>query len=146
MKASIWKNMWKLWLRKTSLIFLCSLVTKSCPTPCDPMDCSPPGSSVYGLLQARILERVVISFSRGSSQPRVQTHVSCIGRWVLHHWATLTCMKCPQGGSSVWQNVKKGSLGLWNTVNKQVVSPCILNYTRNCGLFLYLGTRKKTFH
>jgi len=41
------------------------------------LDCSPPGSSVNGILQARILEWVAISFSRGSSQPRDQTHVSC---------------------------------------------------------------------
>ena len=45
---------------------------------CDSMDCSPPGSSVHGLLQAGILERVIISFSRGSSQPRDGTWVSCI--------------------------------------------------------------------
>ena len=49
---------------------------------CDPVDCSPPGSSVHGILQARILEWVAISFSRGSSQPRNRTWVSCIsGRW-----------------------------------------------------------------
>ena len=45
---------------------------------CDPMDCSPPGSSVHGILQARILEWVAISFSRGSSRPRDQTQVSHI--------------------------------------------------------------------
>ena len=55
---------------------------------CDPIDCSPPGSSVHGISQARILEWVAISFSRRSSQPRDQTHVSCIGRWALYHWAT----------------------------------------------------------
>ena len=44
--------------------------TKSCPTLGDPMDCSPPGSSVHGILQARILEWVAIFFSRGSSPPR----------------------------------------------------------------------------
>ena len=44
-----------------------SEVAQSCPTLCDPMNCSPPGSSVYGILQARILEWVAISFSRGSS-------------------------------------------------------------------------------
>ena len=55
---------------------LCSL--QSCPTLCDPMDYSLPGSSIYGILQARILEWVVISFCRGSSQPRDQTHVSYI--------------------------------------------------------------------
>ena len=53
-------------------------VSQSCLTLCDAMDCSPPGSSVYGILQARILEWVVISFSRGSSQPRDRTQVSCI--------------------------------------------------------------------
>ena len=45
---------------------------QSCLTPCDPVDCSLPGSSVHGILQARILEWVTISFSRGSSQPRIE--------------------------------------------------------------------------
>ena len=57
---------------------ICVLVTQSCPTLCNPMDCSPPGSSVHGILQARILEWVAISFSRRSSQPGDQTLVSCI--------------------------------------------------------------------
>ena len=48
------------------------------PTLCDPMDCSPPGSSVHGILQARIQECVAISFSRESSQPRDRTHTSCV--------------------------------------------------------------------
>ena len=51
---------------------------QSCPTLSDPMDCSPPGSSVPGISQARVLEWVAISFSRGSSQPRDPTQVSCI--------------------------------------------------------------------
>ena len=55
-------------------------VAQSCPTLCDPMDCSPPGSSVHGLLQARILEWLAISSSRGTSLPRDWAHVSCIGR------------------------------------------------------------------
>ena len=54
------------------------LVTQSCPTLCSPMDCSPPGSSVQGILQARILEWAAIPFSRGSSLPRDQALVSCI--------------------------------------------------------------------
>ena len=54
------------------------LVTQSCPTLCDPMDCSLPGSSVLGISQARVLEWAAIPFSRGSSQPRDQTQVSCI--------------------------------------------------------------------
>ena len=54
-------------------------VAQSCPTLCDSVDCSLPGSSVHGILQARILEWVAISFSRGSSQPRDRTQVSRIG-------------------------------------------------------------------
>ena len=57
----------------------------SCLTTCEPMDCSSSASSVHGILQARILEYVAIFSSRGSSQPRDQTHVSCIGRQVLYH-------------------------------------------------------------
>ena len=59
---------------------------QSCPTLCNPMDCSPPGSSVHEILQARILECVAISFSRASSQPRDLTciyYTSCVGRGVL---------------------------------------------------------------
>ena len=69
---------------------VCS-VTKLCLTLYDPVDYSPPGSSIHGISQARILEWVAISSSNGSSQPRNQTHVSgvlCIGRWILFHCAT----------------------------------------------------------
>ena len=57
-----------------------ALHAKTCPTFCNPMDCSPPGSSVYGILQRRILEWVAIPFSRGSSQPRDRTclYITCI--------------------------------------------------------------------
>ena len=56
-----------------------------CRTLCDPIDCSPPGSSVHGTSQARIQEWVAISSSRGSSWPRDWTLVSCIGQQVLFH-------------------------------------------------------------
>ena len=59
---------------------------QSYPTLCDPMDYSLPGSSVPGILQARILEWGVMPSSRRSSWPRDQTHVSCIGRQVIYHW------------------------------------------------------------
>ena len=58
------------------------------PTLCDPMDCSPPGSSIHGILQARILEWVAMPFSRGLSKPRDRTciSVSCTGwRPALDH-------------------------------------------------------------
>ena len=67
----------------TVLQNMCS-VTQSYLTLCGPVDCSPPGSSVHGISQARILEWVAISCSRGSSQPRLCA--SCIGRWILYHW------------------------------------------------------------
>ena len=57
----------------------------SCPTLCHPMDCSLPGSSVDEIFQAIVLEWIAISFSRGSSQPRDRTRVSCIGRQILYH-------------------------------------------------------------
>ena len=58
-------------------VHVCS-VALSCPTLCDPMDYSPPGSSVHGIFQARTLEWIAVSFSRGSSSPRNRTGVSCI--------------------------------------------------------------------
>ena len=63
-----------------------------CQLSCDPMNCSPPGSSVHGISQARILEWVAIASSRESSWPRNWTQVSCIpciGRWIFFYcWAT----------------------------------------------------------
>ena len=64
------------------------LVTQSCLTLCDPMDCSPPGSSAHGILQARILEWVAIPLSRGSSWPRNWTQVSHIVGKFFTVWAT----------------------------------------------------------
>ena len=63
-------------------------VIQLCLTLCDPVDCSPPGSSVHGSLQARILEWIAISFSRGSTQPRDRTRVSCIAGRRFIFWAT----------------------------------------------------------
>ena len=66
----------------------CCLVTQMYLTLCDLMDCSPPGSSVHGILQATILEWVAMSFSRGSSWPRNCTQISCNDRQILDHWVT----------------------------------------------------------
>ena len=65
-----------------------SQVAQSCPTLCNPVDCSLPGSSVHAIFQARILEWVAVSFSRGSSQLRDQTQVSCIVGRHFTVWAT----------------------------------------------------------
>ena len=65
--------------------YVCAKLLQLCLTLCNPMDCNPPGFSVHGIFQARILEWVAISFSRGSSQPRNPTQVSCIvGRYFYH--------------------------------------------------------------
>ena len=64
------------------------LVTQLCLTLSDPMDCSLPGSSVHGILQARILEWVAISFSRGSSQPKDWNLGLLHCRQFLYHWAS----------------------------------------------------------
>ena len=63
------------------------LLAQLCLTLCDPKDCSLPGYSVYGILQARILEWAAIHFSRGSSQPRDQTWVSWIAGRLFIVWA-----------------------------------------------------------
>ena len=64
------------------------LVTQSCLTLCNSAVCSPPGSSVHGILQERLLEWVVMPFSRVSSQPMDQTQVSCIAGRLFTIWAT----------------------------------------------------------
>ena len=91
-----------------------------CVQLCNSMDCSLPGSTVHWILQARILEQVAISYSRGSSQPRDRTCVSCIsciGRQVLYHWCRLgtrleTCLICgtEEKCHMVWTHVV-GSAG-----------------------------------
>ena len=65
-----------------SIIQTCVLSLQSCPSLCNLKGCSLPGSSVHGILQTGILDRVAISYSRGSSQPRDQTHIS----YHLLHW------------------------------------------------------------
>ena len=99
----LWKTVWRL-LRKLKIelsydpaipllgIYLDkeseSEVAQSRPTLCNPMDYSPPCSSIHGILQARILEWVAISFSRESSWPRDRTQVSCIAGRCFNLWAT----------------------------------------------------------
>ena len=82
---------------------LCS-VHKSCPTLCDPMGCSPLDTSVHGISQARILKWVTILFSRGSSQPRDRTHVSCLP--FLHWQADFFFLPLePPGHTITWVDV-----------------------------------------
>ena len=76
----------KLWFQREASLLLLSCCVMS--DFCDPMDCNPLGSSVYGIFQGKIMEWVAISFSRGSSWPKDGTWVSYIGRCILYHWAT----------------------------------------------------------
>ena len=76
---------------------MCAKPLQSCPTLCDPMDCSPPGSSVHGILQARILGWVAFPFSRGSSQPRDRTQVSHIAGRFFTSWATREALLLGKG-------------------------------------------------
>ena len=69
------------------------LIPKPYLTLCDSVDYSLPGSSILGISQARILEWVAISFSRGSSQARNWTQVSWIDRQILYHWPTREALK-----------------------------------------------------
>ena len=68
----------------------CSVLSDSL----DPMDLKLPGISVHGIFQTRILEWVAMPSSRGSSQPRDETHISSIGRWILYHWANWEASVC----------------------------------------------------
>ena len=82
-----------------------SKVTQSYPTLCDPMDCSLPAFSVHGISEARILEWVAISFSRGSSWPRDRTLVSCIAGRRFTIWATIGSFLLKSVRSNLSQNL-----------------------------------------
>ena len=82
-----------------------SEVAQSCPALCNPMDYSLPGSSVHGIFQARVLEQVAISFSKGSSQPRDQTRVSrivgrCFTVWAMREAQVYKCLQKKGGERS----------------------------------------------
>ena len=88
---------------------VCVLVAQSCPTLCDPTDCSPPGSFIHGIFQARIVEWVAISFSRRSSQPRDRALVSHISGRLFIIWATREAQG--QSRMLVWWN--RETEGVW---------------------------------
>ena len=81
----IWLFVFLLLSHKSSVNILDISQSRSAVWLCHTMDCSLPCSSLRGILQARILEWIAVSFSRGSSQPRDQTQVSCVARWILYH-------------------------------------------------------------
>ena len=76
--GQVWKSKWNRHFLDVWFACVCFLVTQLYLTLCDPMDCSPPGSSIHGIFQVKVLEWIAIGFSRGSSQPRDGTWVSRI--------------------------------------------------------------------
>ena len=97
----------------------CCFVAKLCLTLCDPMDCSPPGSSVHGIHQVTLLEWVAIPLSRGSSWPRDQTQVFCITVWAIY---TPSFLLSHKKFCTVSKNVEKQAC------------QCILQHFKNCFL------------
>ena len=79
-------------------------VAQSCPTLCNPMDCSLPGSSTQGIFQARVLEWVAISFSKGSSQPRDRIQVSRTAGKRFTVWATREATWVLEGSCQLVEN------------------------------------------
>ena len=97
---------------RASLWVCASLVVQLCPAVCDTMDCSPLGSSVHGILSARVLDWVTISFSRGSSQCRDQTWVSCI------EGGLFTIESQPSYRFFIWLKFYAFSMrGSWNNIH-----------------------------
>ena len=84
----------------------------------DPMDCSLPGSSVHGILQARILEWVAIPFSRGSFQPKDPTRVSCIAGRFFTVWVTREAL------FFILLFAKSGNSNFWNKEGNSMVNTC----------------------
>ena len=90
---------------------------QSCLTFCNPVDWSPPGSSVHGIFWARILEWGAISSSRGSSRFRDLTCISYLGRWVPYHWATWEALehrKLAQSWDFFPIECQKGTVADWS--------------------------------
>ena len=114
-----------MWAKDVCCVFNRSVVSDSC----SPVDCSLPSSSVYGIFQARILERVAIFYSRGSSRLRDQTHISCVpcfGRWILYHCATWEA----QSKEQTYTNEEEEALNTHIHLETQSMSEVALQITR----------------
>ena len=95
---------------------------------CSPIDSSSPGSSVHGILQASVLERVALPSFRGSSRPRNQTHIFCTGRQILYHWATREAQASrwvPNLKPSPQAKAPRGATGLFHRKTGGVFQPVV---------------------
>ena len=104
-----------------------SEVAQLWPTLCDPMNCSPPGSSVYGILQARVLEWAAISFAKGYSQPRDWTQVSHIADFTI--WATKEIQKSV-GKYRETKHIRRGNDKLYMSMENSITVFPIKNTSR----------------
>ena len=121
-------NLWKHCI--SMLAIAVALVPQSGLTLCDPVDCSPPGFSVHGILQARILEWIAIPFSRGSSQPGDRIQVSCIAGRFFTVWAAgNSCDACHNRGYLTPKRSARRSLQL----RKQRQNDILLHYFHKNG-------------
>ena len=118
------------------------LVAQACPTLCDLMDCSPPGSSVHGIFQARILQWVAISYLGDLPFPGIEpdTWVSCIGRQILYHCANweapilhLILAKRPRSIDISCCNSENWPQRSENKVTLKLKTNCILNSQDKAG-------------
>ena len=114
-----------------------SEVAQSCPILCNPMDCSPPGSFIHGILPARVLEWVAISFSRGCSWPRDRTRVSRTAGRCFTLWATREMLTVVPAFSLISKNQSTAFFKIFHckihiTVLTMVKSSSIKSFTLLC--------------
>ena len=106
---------------------------QSCPTPCDPMDCSPPGSSVHGILQARKLVWVATPSFRGSSQPRDWTQVSHIADRFFTSWASREAPLCAHSITISFQVLMEITFNMVKLYHSHLtLCQIIFNNIQNC--------------
>ena len=130
----------------------CVQSLQSCPTLCDPMDCSPSGSSVHGILQTRILEWVALPCSRGSSRPRDRTPVSCVSCTAgifftteppgeEAHSCTWPALPAPLGQGSGGENVLNFQINEWVSISCKVFTQANLAWGCLHPVFFETGYR-----
>ena len=118
-------------LRKVGAeLVTCGQVCVLSLTLCDPMDCSPPGTSARGIFQARILEWVAVSYSRESSQPRDWTHVSCIGTQILYHYTTWDALSWSLKDIKIQINGKVLLFYVYSDERQQRIMGIVVRYSR----------------
>ena len=144
--VTCWSPIFHEYTRIPMLRKCCAKSLRLCPTLCDPVDCRPPGSSVHGIFQARILEWAVISSFRGSSWPRDWTCVSC-----LLHWHAGSLPLAPSGKPPVLRGygqcyMRTGKQGVMDTYTTHVcfaqAHASLSHQTSSMGLFWVWGHRR----